>query len=111
MSWGVGLGLGYEPGLYSYNPADVPAGITEATLDFKIWVKKIAGVNCYFTEKGTGRKFVLTVYRDRKTERYRIQGSELDFTDCPLGRTYTVTVKANGKGRMVFEHVGLKDQC
>jgi hypothetical protein len=87
----------------------VPIGVTEAILDFKMWVKKPAGVNCYFTETSPGRKFVLTVYRDYKEGLYRIKGCDLDFTVCPTGQTYLVRVKVNQKGGWVFGHAGLTD--
>lgn len=102
MSWDDALALGHEPRLYSYQPADIPAGDLVATIDFKIWAKWASAVSCYFTATGSERKFQLTVFKDFKTEKYCLKDTDIDFTVCPVKEVYTIRVNQNGKGRMVF---------
>jgi hypothetical protein len=107
MSWNDALAQGYQPRLYSYQPADIPAGDLEATLDFKIWSKWASAVSCYFTPTGSDRKFQLTVFRDFRTGQYCLKGTDIDFTVCPVKEVYAIRVNPNGKGRMVFEYAEL----
>lgn len=100
LSWGVALAKGFQPGQYSYT--EVPLGEYEATLDFKIWAKKIMGINCYFTKAVTGQNFQLTVYCKHRTGIYKIEGCSIDFTQCHTAKTYQVTVFKNEKGKIVF---------
>jgi len=105
VSWGTAIRKGYTPGLYTYEGDQVPMGAFAAVLDFKIWAKKVLGINCYFTAIGSGQKFQLTVYCQRETGLYRIRGGQLDFTQCPVKGTYSIrTVRnmVNGKSRVVF---------
>lgn len=102
LSWSAALRNGFQPGLYPYQAEQVPQGACEAILDAKIWAKKVMAICCYFTERGTGRKFQLTVYCNRQTGLYRIQGSELDFTQCPVGCVYALKVLFDPKGRTVL---------
>jgi hypothetical protein len=96
LSFRAALEKGYEPRLYSYDPARIPLGEMEAMLDFKIWSKRIIAINCYFTKTDTGEKFVLTVYGHPKTGRYTLPGSTLDFGQCPIDCSYNVMVGRKG---------------
>lgn len=105
LSWGVALRKGFQPGMYSYS--EVPLGAYEATLDFKIWAKKIMGINCYFTQSNTGKKFQLTVYCKFKKGLYRIEGCEIDFVVCPVERVYNIKVFADQKKKTIFAAASL----
>jgi hypothetical protein len=96
LSFRAALEKGYDPRLYSYDPARIPLGEMEAVLDFKIWSKRIIAINCYFTRTGTSEKFVLTVYGHPKTGRYTLPGSTLDFGQCPIDCSYNVIVGRKG---------------
>ena len=96
LSFRAALEKGYEPRLYSYDPARIPLGEMEAVLDFKTWSKRIIAINCYFTKTDTGEKFVLTVYGHPKTGRYTLSGSTLDFGQCPIDCSYNVMVGRKG---------------
>jgi hypothetical protein len=96
LSYRAALEKGYDPRLYSYDPARIPLGEMEAVLDFKTWSRRIIAVNCYFTKTGTGEKFVLTVYGHPKTGRYTLAGSTLDFGQCPIHCSYNVMVQRRG---------------
>jgi hypothetical protein len=96
LSFRAALEKGYEPRLYSYDPARIPLGEMEAVLDFKTWSRRIIAINCYFTKAGTGEKFVLTVYGHPKTGRYTLPGSTLDFGQCPIHCSYNVMVERKG---------------
>jgi hypothetical protein len=43
---------------------------------------------CYFSEKDTGIKFQLTVYRRQKDEQYMIDESSINFTVCAVNAAY-----------------------
>ena len=96
LSYRAALEKGYDPRLYSYDPARIPLGEMEAVLDFKTWSRRIIAVNCYFTKTGTGEKFVLTVYGHPKTGRYTLAGSTLDFGQCSIECSYNVMVGRKG---------------
>ena len=97
-SWKLALEKGFDPRSYTYDPAKIPVGAFEAILDFKIWAKQAMGVGCYFSQKESGYRFVLTVYRDRLNQEYRIKDCPIDFTVCAIGVTYALRVKLNGNG-------------
>ena len=96
LSFRAALEKGYDIRLYSYDPARIPLGEMEASLDFKTWSKRIIAINCYFTKMETGEKFVLTVYGHPKTGRYILPGSALDFGQCPIDCSYNVIVGRKG---------------
>ncbi len=73
-------------------------------LDFKIWAKKAMAVCCYFTQKDTGIKFQLTVYRRQKDEQYMIDESDIDFKVCAFNAAYLITVILSGKQKAVFKN-------
>ncbi len=97
LSWNVALEKGLEPRLYPYTAEHVPVGKYEAVLDFKIWAKKAMGICCYFTQRNTGIKFQLTVYRRQKDKLYMIDESDLDFKVCSDNASYLICVNLNGK--------------
>jgi hypothetical protein len=100
LSFRVALSKGHEPRLYTYDPAQIPLGEMDASLDFKTWSKQIIAINCYFTKTDTGDKFVVTVYCHSKTGRYTLPGSTVDFGQCPAGWIYKIdvaTIERKGK--------------
>lgn len=100
MSWNKALEAGYEPRLYPFD--QVAPGEYIAVLDFKIWAKKTMGIACYFTSQADGTFFQLTVYRRQSDHQYKLNGCDIDFTTCPTGVAYSVTVILNGKGHISF---------
>jgi hypothetical protein len=103
-SWSIALEQGCQPREYPFSNDAVPLGVILAVLDFKIWAKKTMGIGCYFSEEKTGRKFQLTVYRDKSDHRYRIKDCPLDFACCPAGPgyLYRLEVQLNGKGNVTL---------
>lgn len=102
LAWNVALEKGHEPRLYPYATEEVPLGVYEAVLDFKIWAKKAMGIGCYFTQKETGMKFQITVYRRQKDKAYLLEEGAVDFRVCPVNAAYLVTVQLNGKQNIAF---------
>jgi hypothetical protein len=102
-TWHIAIEEGLNPGDYSYDPELVPLGEFEAILDFKIWSKKVMGINCYFTQRNSDIKFQLTVYRQLGTKEYVIKEGGIDFTISPVGCLYHLNVEENLKGRVVFQ--------
>jgi hypothetical protein len=97
LSFRVAISKGYEPRLYTYDPAQIPLGEMDASLDFKTWSKRIIAINCYFTKTGTGDKFVVTVYCHNKTGHYALPGSTVDFGQCAVNCIYRVEVAMKGE--------------
>lgn len=102
LSWGVALRKGFEPGLYEFTPEAVPLGMVEAVLDFKIWAKNVMGINCYFTDVATRKKFQLTVYLSNRLRLYRLGSGEIDFYDCPTERIYRIDTEVGKSGKIMF---------
>jgi len=98
--WKEAVEAGFDPGAYPYVAEKIPMGSVEAVLDAKIWAKQQMGIGCYFSRVGTGERFLLTVYRDRRDQRYRIKDCPIDFACCPVGAgyVYQLEVDVNGKG-------------
>jgi len=92
-----------EPREYPFQKEFLPTGTFIATLDFKIWSKKEIAVNCYFSQKESGKKFLVVVYRrPMPLGDYRLTGCELDFKQCPIHTEYEITIEPNGKGNLRF---------
>lgn len=102
LSWNMALEENYEPRDYSYHKEDIQEGEYLASLDFKIWSKKIPGITCYFTNQETDQKFQLTVYRDKKDREYKLRNCETEFEICPTEALYKINVGENGKGNIKF---------
>lgn len=105
LSWNVALDMGYEPRLYPYIGEAVPLGAFEAVLDFKIWAKKAMGICCYFTQKDTGTKFQLTVFRRQRDKSYMIDKSVIDFKMCDVNKGYLISVILNGKQKPALKNM------
>lgn len=103
LTWDAALAKGYEPRLYPYAANEVPTGEFEAQLDFKMWATRPETIHCYFTQADTGKKFQLSVFKDRKSEAYSIEVGEIDFSDCQDGVAYQITVYINEKGWPVLK--------
>jgi len=101
-SFKVAVSKGYEPRLYSYDPGAVPSGEFEAILDFKTWSKRIIAINCYFTKKDTGNKFVVTAYCNYKTGRYAVTDSLVDFSNCPLNACYKIKIAKSQRNQIIL---------
>ena len=108
LSWHIALERGFEPRLYPYVTAQVPLGTYEAVLDFKIWARKAMAICCYFTQRDTGVKFQLTVYRRPEDKSYRLEEGDVDFRVCPVNRVYTIKVIWNGKQQAAFQYAAAK---
>jgi hypothetical protein len=111
LSFRMAISKGYEPRLYTYDPARIPLGEMEASLDFKTWSKRILAINGYFTKTDTGDKFVVTVYCHNKTGRYTVTGSAVDFGQCPINCIYSIQVVrkwGDGKSRVSLTKVEQK---
>lgn len=101
LSWNEALEENYEPRDYSYQKEDIQEGEYLASLDFKIWSKKVSGITCYFTNQETDKKFQLTVYRNGDTE-YKLKDCEIDFAECLTEALYKINVGNNNKGNIKF---------
>lgn len=102
-SFRVSIKKGYSPCLYSYDANVIPLGEFDAVLDFKTWSKRIIAINCYFTRVEDGNKFVVTVYCNFSTGKYKLDGSDVDFSICDLDKIYRVELGKNVKGNIVLK--------
>lgn len=108
ISWNAALNNGFEPGLYPYSFSEVPLGEYDAVLDAKIWAKKVMGINCYFTQADTGKRFQLTVYCKHNSGIYKLEGCSINFANCPTGKKYRINVIADQKKKIIFANAVLK---
>jgi hypothetical protein len=102
-SFKVAIGKGYEPRLYVYDAETIPLGTLKASLDFKIWSKRILAINCYFTKIDTDERFVVTVYCNHEMSRFQLSDSTVDFSRCPTGEIYRLQIIKNEKGKVLLE--------
>ncbi|MEJ7737029.1 MAG: hypothetical protein WKF97_06345 [Chitinophagaceae bacterium] len=107
LSWSVAVLMGFEPRNYPYLNKCVPLGEYEAVLDFKIWAKKVMGISCYFTQKNTGVKFQLTVYRRRRDELYMMDESDIDFKFCAVNAVYVINIALSDKGKTILKKASI----
>ncbi|TKT84891.1 hypothetical protein [Dyadobacter frigoris] len=109
LSWHQALDKGFNPSSYPFETELVPQGEFPATLDFKIWAKKISGISCFFTRPEDQTKFQLTVYRRRSDRQYMLEScdSDIDFSTCPLNENYLIEMAVNGKGNISFKNAAL----
>ncbi len=101
LSWNEALEENYEPRDYSYQKEDIQIGEYPASLNFKIWSKKVSGITCYFTNQESGKKFQLTVYRNTDRE-YELKNCDIDFAECPIESLYKINVGKNNRGNIKF---------
>jgi len=101
LSWKQALEKGFMPLAYDYRLEQVPKEWLDATLDFKIWAKKVLAINGYFSVQETGIRIQLSIYLS-KEQTYRVGSSLVDFYRCPLGRTYRIHIGVNGKGNLLL---------
>src|SRR5690349_19154959 len=100
LGWNEALNEGREPREYPYKDAIV--GKVNAKLDFKIWAKESVAVVCYFTDLESGRKSQMSVLQ-QKDESYKLKGCDIDFTTCPTGEEYQLTIEKNTKNNPVLK--------
>lgn len=99
-SFRIAIAKGFEPLLYTYDPDKMPLGLFNARLDFKTWSKRIIAINCYFTKIETEEKFIVTVYCNHKTGKFKLPDSVVDFSSCPTNEAYLVSVLKNERGKI-----------
>lgn len=102
MSWGSIVDNDIDLKGYAWQTSNIPIGSFEAVFDFKVWSKKISGINCYFTLKETGQQISLTLFR-MKDETYRLYEGGIDFRDCPTQVPYRIETALNRKGNVCFK--------
>jgi hypothetical protein len=100
LTWDQAVRQGYGMSHFSYQPADVPLGTVEAELCFKIWAQKIMGINCYFLERESQKRFVLTVYCTHRG--YCLTGSDIDFSRSPTGVSYQLKIAMGSTGKIAL---------
>lgn len=105
QSFGMAINSGYNPLDYIFDPEKILVGEYDAVLDFKIWSKRIIGINCYFTKLLTKEKIQLTVYGNKNTGMYVVPGTAIDFTSCAVGIVYHISVTKNSKGKISLTKV------
>jgi hypothetical protein len=103
LLWENALRKGHQPGLYPYASLEIANGEYRATLDFKVWAKMAMAINCYFTIAGTESRVQLTVYCKTRLGIYKLDDCPTDFTKCPAGRYYNITIDTNGRGLPVLK--------
>jgi hypothetical protein len=99
-SFRIAIANGFEPRLYTYDADKIPLGVFEARLDFKIWSKRIIAINCFFIKIKTEEKFIVTVYCNHQTAKFKLPDSVIDFSSCPTNEVYLVSVLKNERGKI-----------
>ncbi|MGN7820658.1 hypothetical protein ACTJJB_11030 [Chitinophaga sp. 22536] len=103
LAWGKALEIGLRPKDYPYESKMIPTGLVVARLDFKIWAKKVMGINGYFSQEG-GLRFQLTVFLNKRLRNYTLNSESLDFAFCPVDYRYELKIGIR-KGRPFLESI------
>jgi len=103
LSWGHILSTKTDLTIYAWQNEEIPVGKFSAVLDFKVWSKKVTGINCYFRIVDSGKLIRLTLFR-MKDRSYRLDETGIDFLYCPAGDIYTIETTLNGKGNISFKN-------
>ncbi|RFS26772.1 hypothetical protein DVR12_03020 [Chitinophaga silvatica] len=107
ITYVTAVNAGKEPKAYAFDVHQIPTGEVISRLDFKVWTKKSSGVTCFFCEPDTGRKFRVTVFKDKHSEEYKLYKGELDFRECPVGKLYRLRIEKNSNGNMSLKEAHL----
>ncbi|MBS0027106.1 hypothetical protein [Chitinophaga hostae] len=91
LAWSKALQMGLHTKEYPYSITSVPTGIVVARLDFKIWAKKIMGINGFFSQQG-GLRFQLTVFLNKQLKNYQLNRETVDFASCPVNSLYELKI-------------------
>lgn len=91
LSWGKALEMGLRPKDYPFEMKLIPTGIVVARLDFKIWAKKVMGINGFFSQEG-GLKFQITVFLNKQFRNYQLNRETIDFAFCSLNCRYELKI-------------------
>lgn len=100
LSFYNAIAAAHEPREYTYLREDIPFGSYEVSLDFMIWSKKQAGINCYCTITESNSKVILPVYRN-ESEQYL--AGETDMRFVPFGTKLMATVEPRGERGVILK--------
>jgi hypothetical protein len=91
LAWRKASQMGLRPKDYPYEKKLVPTGMVVARLDFKIWAKKVMGINGYFSQEG-GLRFQLTVFLNKRLRNYKLNNEAIDFAFCSVDCRYELKI-------------------
>jgi len=101
LSFYNAIAAAHEPREYTYLREAIPFGTYKVSLDFMIWSKKQAGINCYCTIRETGLKVILPVYRN-EAEEYLAGALEMRFV--AFGIELQATVEPRGERGVILKN-------
>ncbi|MEO7215484.1 hypothetical protein [Mucilaginibacter sp.] len=100
LSFYDAIAAAHEPREYTYLRDAIPFGTYEVTLDFMIWSKKLAGINCYCTITESKLKVILPVYRNDAEE---YLAGELDMRRVTFAIKLQVIVEPRGERGVILK--------
>lgn len=102
MSFKKAIDAGYNPRFYKYGD-DLPLGIYQVELDFKIWAKQSTpAVTCFCKIVETDEKIRFNIFRDHETGHfYHLHDTVTDMRAMEYGTIFTINVFLNKKGNRV----------
>jgi hypothetical protein len=90
---------GFEPRPYRWE--DLPLGQRRVRLEASCWHPEITGVICFFQDLDSEQQYRITVFRNRKTERYGPEGC--DFSDVRPGTVLTIDISRTSSGQFKIQ--------
>lgn len=85
---------GFDLGTYAYT--DLPTGSRNIVLEASTWNPTQPAVICFFLDLDSNQRYRLSVFRNRKTDRYG--PGELDLSGVAPGEKLQITIHQNGTG-------------
>lgn len=104
LSWRQALDKGLNPSAYPYKSDQVPIGEITVKLDFKIWAKKVMGIDCYFSAAEGTNCFRITIFYS-SSNGYRTDKDGVDFSCCETGKLYRIITAVRKTGNVFIKSV------
>ena len=95
-----------SPRDYQFNK-DVPVGVFEVKLDFKVWAKQsVTAVTCFCTILETEQKIRFNIFRNQEGD-YLLPKTNLDFCEMSYDTIFKILVERNTLGNIKVSGVNL----
>lgn len=102
LSWRQAFDEGLNPSIYPYKSDQVPIGEITVVLDFKIWAKKVIGIDCYFSVPEGTNRFRITIFYS-SSNGYRTDKEGVDFSCCETGKLYRINTAVRKTGNVFIK--------
>ena len=91
------IACGYNPREYQFNK-DIPLGILEVRLDFKVWAKgSLLALTCFCTVLESGQLIRFNIFKNNDGD-YILPNTNLNLRDVPYDSIFLIVVERTQRG-------------